>query len=256
MKILLTALALVAGLSSLSGAARAADLTVFTGGSMAEPLRVAAEDFTRATGNRVIFVMGTTGVITGKVRAGEASDIVVISAEGLMALQKDGLIAPGPPTPLARAIIGAAVRKGAPKPDISTTDSFKAALVAAPSVAYPDPGQGATAGIYLAGLFDRLGVGPAVAAKARLRPNGKETAAAVSSGDAALGLTFISELRPDPGVEVVAALPAALQSPTLYAAAVSARAADAGLARAFIAFITSLAERPRLVAAGVEPAAP
>jgi molybdate transport system substrate-binding protein len=256
MKTLLKAVTVAAGLAAFSGAARAADLTVFTGGSMAEPLRVAAGDFTKATGAKVIFVMGTTGVITGKVRAGEPADVVVISAEGLAALQKDGLIGPAPPVPLARAIIGAAVKKGAPRPDISTPDKFRAALQAATTVAYPDPGQGATAGVFLAGLFDRLGLGPAVAAKARLKANGKETAAAVASGEATLGLTFISELKPDPGVEVVGALPAAIQSPILYAAAVSARPADPAQARAFIAFVTSPGERARLVAAGVEPVAP
>lgn len=248
--------ALAAGLALAGGEARAADLTVFTGGSMAEPLRVMGEDFTRATGTRLTFVMGTTGVITGKIRAGESSDVVVISAEGLTPLQKDGLITPAPPVPLARAVMGVAVKKGAPRPDISTPEKFRAAVLAAPSLAYPDPGQGATAGIYIAGLFDRLGIGPAVAAKARLKPNGKETAAAVGAGEVALGLTFISELLPDARVEVVGPLPPAIQSPMMYAASVSARAADPAKARAFIAFITSPAERGRLVAAGVDPAAP
>ena len=256
MKTVLAALGLAAGLTAISGGAQAADLTIFTGGSMAEPLRVMGEDFTRATGRKLIFVMGTTGVITGKIRAGEASDVVVISAEGLTPLQKDGLLAPAPPAPLARAIMGVAVKKGAPRPDISSPDKFKAAVLAAASVAYPDPAQGATAGIYLAALFDRLGIGPAVAGKARLKRNGTETAAAVGSGEVALGLTFISELKPDARVDVVGPLPAAIQSPMMYAASVSARAADPAGARAFIAFVTSPAERARLVAAGVEPAAP
>ena len=253
MKTILLALAMACGLTA---SAAAAEITVFTGGSMVEPLRAAAEDFTRSTGTRVALVMGTTGVITGRLRAGEHADVVVISAEGLEPLRKDGLLAPAAPAPLARAIVGVAVKKGAPRPDISTPDRFRAAVLAAGSVAYPDPGQGATAGIYIAGLLDRLGVSPAIADRTHLKPNGKDTATAVSSGEAALGLTFISELKPDPGVDVVGPLPSALQNPMLYAASISARASDPGAARAFIAFVTSPAERPRLVAAGVEPAAP
>jgi molybdate transport system substrate-binding protein len=240
--------------SAAPAAARAADLVIFTGGSMFAPLEAVGEDFTRATGVRLTFAAGTTGVISRKVRAGETVDVIVISADGLKALQADALTAPEPPAPLARAIIGAAVKVGAGKPDISTPEAFKAAMLGAPSVAYPDPKAGATAGIYLAGMLERIGVGPAVASKATLQPDGAQVAAAVASGQAALGLTFISELKPNRQVEVVGPLPDSLQNATLYAAAVSARSQDAADARAFIAFAASATERARLKAAGVDPA--
>ena len=250
----LTALILALGLTA-SGA-RAAELTVLSGGSMYEPLKAAGEAFTKATGTKLNLIFGTTNGIVQKVRGGEAADVIVIAAPALKPLQADGLV--GPETPLATAVIGGAVKAGARRPDISTPDKFKAALLGARSIAYPnpDPKVGATAGIYLGGLFERMGVADAVRAKSVLEPNGVATASAVAAGQAELGLTFVSELQSNPALTVIGALPPSIQSPTPYAAVVASRSADPAAARGFIAFVTSPGQRATLKAAGVEPATP
>jgi molybdate transport system substrate-binding protein len=253
MKNTLTAALLIAGLATLGGQARAADLIIMTGGSMYEPLKAVGEDWTRSSGIPVTFVVGTTGEVNRKVRAGEHADIVVIAVTALKPLQTEGLVAPEAPAPLAKAIVGVAVKAGGKKPDISTVEAFRRAMLAAPHIVYPDPKAGATAGIYLAGLFDKMGIAPAISAKAVLEPNGEEVAAALAGGEADVGLTFVSELLPNKGVSVVGPLPDDIQNATPYGAAVGTKASDPKAARAFIAFATSAAERPRLAATGVAP---
>ena len=254
MKHTLTAALMSAALAALGGQAQAAGLTVMTGGSMYEPLKAVGEDWTRTSGVPVTFVVGTTGIVNQKVRAGEHADIVVIAINALKPLQAEGLVAPEPPAALAKAIVGVAVKAGASKPDISTTEAFKQAMLSAPHIICPDPKAGATAGIYLAALFEKMGIAAALNAKTSLEPNGEEVAAALAAGKGDLGLTFVSELMPNKGVSVVGPLPDDIQNATTYGAAVATKASDPTVARAFIAFATGAGERTRLKALGVEPA--
>ena len=223
---------------------------------MVEPLKAVGEDFTRATGVHLTFASGTTGVMLKRIRAGDASDVIIISAPDLNTLRTEGLVTAQPSVSIASTILGVAVKHGAAKPDISTPEAFKQAVVRAKSVAYPDPKLGATSGVYLTGLFDKLGIGDAVRAKAVLKANGAQTAAVVGTGEAELGITFVTEMRPDPRVDIVGPLPDAIQSPLLFAGAVSAKAANPAGARAFIAFAASPAERAALSATGAAPANP
>jgi molybdate transport system substrate-binding protein len=248
----ITAAALTVALSG--GAAQAADLAIYTGGSMLAALKAAGADFTQATGAHLTFVSGTTTAISQKIKSGEKADVAAISSDGLAALQVAGFVAPGSGKPLANAVFGVAVKAGAPKPDISSTEKFEQALRAATTIAYPDPKAGATAGVYIQGLLDRLGISEEMHAKTVYRMTGAEAAEAVAQGKADLAITFISELKPDPGVSVVGPLPPAIQSPTPYSIGVAESAADPAAARAFIDFVTSPAERGKLAAAGVEPA--
>ena len=250
-------LALIVLAAALSGAqVQAAELTVYTGGSMLEALKAAGADFTKSTGDTLTFVSGTTGVLQQRLRAGEHADVVVISVEGLAALQAEGLTDPAKPTPLANAVLGVAVKAGAAKPNISTVDQFKAAMLAARSVVYPDPALGATSGVYLKALFEQLGIAQAMAAKSSFRPIGALAAQDVADGKAELVVTYVSEMTANRGVDIVGLLPAPILHPSAYAAAVSAKAADPAAARAFITFVTSAKEAGRLTAAGVQPVRP
>ena len=244
--------ALALCLALLAGPAGAAELTVFSGGSMAAPLRAAGADFTRATGVQVHFVTGPTGFIAGKVNAGEPSDVLVVSREGLAALRAAGKTAAGAPVPVGRAVIGVAVKAGAARPDISTPEAFRAAILAARSIADPDPKLGAASTLYLQTVFARLGIAEAAQAKTQVYADGAHVAEAVGTGQAELGLTFLSELSPDTRVAVVGPLPAALQQAMPYEAQVSANSREPELAARFIAFVTSAAETARFTEGGVE----
>lgn len=236
--------------------ARAAELSIYTGGSMNAPLQAAGAAFTARTGHTLRFTAGTTGVMLGKIRGGDRPDVVAISAEAVEALEREGRIVPGSRRDLARAVLGVGIKAGSPLPDISTVEAFKQAMLKARSIGYPDPALGATSGVYLAALFERLGIGPQMKAKTVVKPIGAQVAEAAATGEVELAVTFISEMVPDRRIAVVGTLPAEILGPTLYAAGVSTTAAQPEAAGAFVAFVTGPQAAAALRAAGVDPAQP
>jgi molybdate transport system substrate-binding protein len=168
-------------------------------------------------------------------------------------LEKTGNLTPDSRVDLGRIGIGVVVREGAAAPDVSTTEAFKKALIAAKSVAHTDPTAGGTSGIYLVSVLERLGIADIVKQKAVLEAGGKETAEAVANGRAEIGVTFISEILAVKGAKLVAPLPADIQDYTLYTTAIPKASTDPGAARAFVAHLTSPAMAARWKAAGFEP---
>ena len=157
---------------------------------------------------------------------------------------------------LARALIGVGVRAGASSPDLSTPDTFKAALLKARSVSYVNPASGGTSGTYFEGLLQRMGIADAMKAKIVYRTQGSEVADAVAKGEAELGITFTSELQPNKGVKVAGTLPAAIQLPTIYSAAIATSAERGEGARAFLRTLAGAEGRAALTKAGLEPLGP
>jgi molybdate transport system substrate-binding protein len=246
-------IAVGAGLLFVGATAPAAELKILATGSMAEPLKELGETFTRSTGHRVRFSLGTTGVVMNKLKGGEKADVIVISVEAADALQKDGRLVAATRADVANSLLGVAVKAGAAAPNISTPDAFKQAVLAARSISYPDPALGATSGVYIESLFKRLNIADEAKKKASVKPIGAEVADAVAKGEIELGLTFLSELVPNKGVKIVGPFPNAIQNPTLYTAGVMSDSANGDAARAFLAFITSPAAAAVLNAAGVAP---
>ncbi len=234
--------------------AAAADLTIFATGSMAEPLKALADAFTAKTGHRIRFELGPTGVVLGKVRAGERVDVVVLSSDGADALDKEGRLLSGTRRPIARSLFGVGVRKGAPRPDLSTEEAFKTALLNARSLSYSDPKLGSASGIYVEKVFDRLGIAAQARSKTIIKPIGLDVTEAVAKGEVELALTFISEMAANKGVEIAGPFPPSLQNPTLYVAAVTAGSGNPGAAGAFIAFAAGPEAAMTLKEAGVDPA--
>jgi molybdate transport system substrate-binding protein len=229
------------------------ELTVFVGGAVTAPVKEAGAAFTRASGNTFVYVSDTTGALQKRLAAGEKADLVVAAAPGLDAMQKENLIVAASRVDLARALIGVGVRAGAPSPDLSTPDTFKAALLKARSVSYVNPAAGGTSGTYFEGLMQRMGIADAMKPKIVYRTQGSEVAAAVAKGDAEFGISFTSELQPNKGVKVAGVLPAAIQLPTIYAAAVTAKAEHGDAARAFLRTLAGGEGRAALTRAGLEP---
>ena len=233
--------------------AHAVELTVFATGSMADPLKEVGEDFTRATGNTLRFNLGTTGGVLNKLKAGEKGDVIVISDEAAIELEKDGKIAGGTRADLASSVFGVVVKKSAPSPDVSTPEALKKAVLAARTISYPDPVAAAASGGYIDSIFAQMGIKDEARKKAALKPMGVLVGDAVAKGEAELGLSFVSEFVANPTLKVIM-FPQALQKPQMYMAGVFAGTANADAARAFIVFVTSPAARAKLKAAGVEPA--
>ena len=231
------------------------ELRVFSGGAMSEPVREVGNAFAKSSGHRLVYVTDTTGALSKRLLSGERADVIVVTSAAIQALEKDGKIAAGSRVDLARALIGVAVKAGAPSPDLSTTETFKAALLKAKTVSYVNPASGGTSGTYFEGLLQKMGIAAAMKPKTVYRTQGSEVAAAVAAGEAELGITFTSELAPTPGVKVAGTLPADIQLPTIYAGAVVANAGNADAARAFIRALAGAEGRAALKKAGLEPVA-
>jgi molybdate transport system substrate-binding protein len=229
------------------------ELRVLVGGAVTEPIKEAGAAFTRSSGNRLVYVSDTTGALQKRLASGEKADVVVVASPGMDALQKQNLIVAGSRVDLARALIGVGVRAGAPSPDLSTPDAFKAALLKARSVSYVSPASGGTSGTYMEGLLQRLGIAEAMKPKIVYRTQGSEVADAVAKGEAELGISFTSELQPNKGVKVAGTLPAAIQLPTIYVAAIPTSAVSGEAARAFLRTLTGAEAREALTRAGLQP---
>ena len=246
-------LVLAVPLLFLAGRADGAQLKLLVGGALAEPVKKVGADFSRKAGHQLSFTTDTTGALQKRLRSGEKADVIVVAAAGMDALEKENLIVPGTRVELARGLIAVAVRAGAASPDLSSLEAFKKTILAARSVSFVDPKSGGTSGTYMAGLFQRMGIGGEVQKKTVFRNQGSEVADAVAKGEAEIGITFISELLPNKGVKVAGPLPDAIQNPTDYVAAIPVGAANADAARAFLQELRSPAAQRAMKEAGLEP---
>lgn len=228
------------------------ELTVFLSGAMTEPVKAVGEVFGRTTKTKLVYVGDTTGGLLKRAAAGEKVDLIVVAAPAMATLEKEKRVVAGSRVDLARALIGVGVRAGAPSPDLSTTETFRAALLAAKSVSYTNPASGGTSGTYFEGLLGRLGIADAMKPKTVYRMQGSEVAAAVAKGEAEIGITFTSELKPNPGVKVAGTLPDAIQLPTIYTAAVSSSSTNAEGARALLRALSGADGRAEITRIGLE----
>ena len=237
----------------LAGQAHAADLKVIAAGAVRGLIGQIIDDYSKQTGRKFDFTIGTTGQLRTVIASGQPADLLIVSAPLMTELEKIGNFLVGSRTPLGRVGIGIAVRDGAARPDVATPESFKAALLAAKSIAYTDPAAGGTSGIYFASVADRLGIGDAVKAKAVLTKGGREAAIEVAEGRAEMAIVFISEALVVKGVTVAGPLPPSLQDYSDYAAAIPASSVDPEAARAFVTALTSPAMAERWRSNGFEP---
>lgn len=220
-------------------AANAAELKVFVGGAMTETIEKIGAEFAKASGNKLEYVSDTTGSLQKRLQAGEKADVIVVTAAGLDALQKENRIAPGTRTTLVRALIGVAMQPSGTAPDLSSPDSFKASLLKARSVSYVNPAAGGTSGTYFEGLLKRMGIYDQMKGKIVYRNQGSEVADAVAKRDAEIGISFIAELAPNKGVKIAGPLPDAIQNPADYVAGVTTVSTNPEAARAFIRAMTN-----------------
>ena len=238
----------------VAASAGAVDLKVLTAGAFKSVGTAKAPEFERQTGHRLVVENETAGALARRIAAGEAFDLVVLTAPMIEQLAKEGKVAPGASAQLGRVAIGVAVKRGAPLPDIGSVAAFQRALLAARAVAYIDPAAGGSSGIYLSQLFDKMGIGPQVKAKAVLVPGGL-VATKLVSGEADLAIHQISELLAVPGAVLVGPIPAEIQNYTVYAGGVSATARDPAAAKAMLALLHGAGAQAAMKAKGMEPAA-
>lgn len=240
----------------LSGRAQdPVELHVMTSGAFTAAHLALAPQFERASGARVLTDTTTIGSgdtsIEARLTRGETADVVIVDATTLDRFIARGLVVRGSRADLARSSIGMAVRAGAAKPDISTVEGFKRALLAASSIAY----SASVSGVYLTTeVFQSLGIADQVLPKSR-RVVGERVGAVVARGEAEIGFQQVSELMPVAGIDYVGPLPAPLQRVTVFAAGVGTPARQAALARRYIAFLASPSAAAAIEKTALEPVA-
>ncbi len=240
----------IAVIGSARGAA-AVEIRVLTGGAFKQVLLALVPDFEKQTGHKVTIDNATVGALTKRIEGGEAFDIAVLTPKAVDELIAKGKFAAGSRQNLARVGVGVVVKDGTPKPDISSVDAFKKALLAAKSVAYIDPAAGGSSGIYVSGLLDRLGIAGEVKPKAKLI-HGGAVAEHIAKGEAEVGIHQISEILPVKGVTLVGPLPADIQNYTVYAVGVSANAKQVEAAKALIKALSGPAAAAVLKSKGMD----
>ena len=243
---------LILAIASLFAAitANAAEMKILTAGAMKAVVLELVPAFEKETGHKAVVDNDTAGGLARRIEGGEAFDLAVITPGVLNDLAGNGKIA-GSRVNVARVGVGIVVKEGAPSPDVSNVEAFKRALLAAKTVAYIDPASGGSSGIYLAGLFDKLGIAAEIKPKAKLKQGGY-VADLIASGEAELGLHQISEILPVKGVKLVGPLPAEIQNYTTYAAAVGKDAKQPEAATAMLKLLAGPSAESVLKARGME----
>ncbi len=250
------ALAFVFAVLIWSGQALAADIHVVTSGGFTAAYKLLVPLFEQATGHRVISAYGASmgnaaDAIPNRLARGERFDIVILADSGLAALQREGQVQPDSRVDLGRSLIGAVVRKGTePRPDVSTVEGLRQALLDARSIAY----SASASGTYLSTeLFQRLGVAEQVKGKVH-RILSERVGAVVLRGDADLGFQQVSELLPFTQLDFLGPIAAEAQQRVFFSAGLTADAREPEAARQLIQFLASPAAAPIVRITGLEPA--
>ena len=233
-------------------AAEAAELKVLSASALKPVLPELAESFRRESGHTVTLAFATAGEVERRLVAGETVDLVVVTDIAAEKLIGQGLVPQGARSIIARVGVGIGVREGAAKPDIGSSEALKQTLLSAKSVTYPDPARGGASGIHFNTVIERLGIAEPIKQKAVLGANPDFVCVAVAKGEVEMCVHQISEIMPVKGVTLVGPLPKDVQRVTTFAVAVSARAAQAEAARAFLAFVSRPDFKAALAKAGLD----
>ena len=231
--------------------ARADEITLIAPGGIRAPIQKMISDFERRTGHTVKATFGSGAGTKRQVMRGEPFDLPIVQPPLAEVLATGHLVA-STETPLATVAVAVAVRKGAPKPDISTPEAVKRMLLAAKAVSIPDAARGAAAGASFDETLKKLGITEPMKATLRRVQGGTGAMAVLAKGEVEIGLTFLSEIH-DPGVEVVGPLPRAISSPTGLVGFVSVRAKAPDAAKALLMYLSSPEAAAVYQAHGMQP---
>jgi molybdate transport system substrate-binding protein len=235
--------------------AYAAEVKFLSAGALTPAVRELVPQFERSSGHKVTIIYGNINALADRVEKGEAVDVVITSPARIEALIKAGWVMPTSQTKIASVGAGIAIRKGAPKPDISSADALKRTLLAAKSVSYGDPGAGNPTGIHMTKVVEQLAIAAEMAAKVKLIrdiPAFVPLFNDLRSGATELGIEQISLIVEAPNIELAGPLPTSVQSYTQFAAGLVTASTEPDAARALIQFISAPAAKAVLKIKGFD----
>jgi molybdate transport system substrate-binding protein len=206
----------------------------------------------RDTGAEVVADFGAVGAMKAKMTGGEPVDVIILTQPMIEELIASRLVQPGSRVDLGRVGTGVAVRAGALLPDVSSAEALRAAIRKASRLAFPDPAV-ATAGKVVIAMLEKLGVLEEVRARFELHPNGYAAMRWLErTSGSEMGITQITEIRPNKGVAYAGPLPGEFQMKAVYSAGIAVNAASPELARDFMGRLRAASTRPLLIEAGYE----
>lgn len=229
--------------------AHAAEIKVMASAAVKEVVVDLVPAFEKSSGHRVTTMWAGTEAITKRISGGEVVDIVLIAAPNIDKLISEGKLVTGSRADVARSGVGVAVRAGLPKPDISSAEAVKKAVLEAKSVAY----SSGPSGFYIADLFKRMGIADQIKDKVKQTPSGVQVGEVVARGDADLGFQQVSELLHRKGIHYLGPLPAEIQHITVFSAGLHTAAPSPDAARALVKFLTAPEAAPSIRKTGMEP---
>lgn len=223
------------------------EITVMQSAAFKEAYEALVPGFERASGHKTTTLWVGSVDMMSRLKGGEVVDLVIMSAAAIDELVKHGKLAGR--IDLAKSGVAIAVRAGAPKPDIGSGDALKRALLAAKSICYST----GPSGIYLAGLFEKMGIAAQIQSKVVVC-KGEPAGAVVARGEAELGFQQMSELLPVAGIDIVGPLSPDVQRITMFSAGVHVNAAQTEAARALVNYLTAKDAHAVIRKCGMEPA--
>jgi len=240
---------IAAGTYLFSAAVTAAEINVISTQATQEAYLELVAQFEKASGHKVKTVFNGTLNVQKRLADGEPCDLIIMAGPAIDEQIKLGRAVAGR-VDLAKSGTGLAVRKGAPKPDVSSADALKKTLLAAKSIGYST----GPSGIYMLSVFEKLGIADQVKGKLKQTPSGVFVGTLIANGEAQVGFQQISELVHFAGIDYVGPLPGDLQRMTTFSAAIHSGAKERDAAKALVKFLTAPAAAPVIRKHGLEPA--
>ena len=214
------------------------EITLVAPGGIRAAVEQLIPGFEHKTGHKVKATFGSGLGTKQQVAKGEPFDVPIVQPPYPEVLASGNVVA-GSRTTLASVSVGVAVRRGAPKPDISTAEAVRRTLLAAKSVSYPNPAGGAAAGVSFDETLKKLSIADQMQSKLKRAQGGAGAMAMVAKGEAEIGLTFVSEMD-EPGIDIVGPLPKDISTPTTLVGFISSHAKDPAAAKALLDYLSSL----------------
>jgi molybdate transport system substrate-binding protein len=239
----------VAAIALCSQVAQSAEIRVIAANAVKEGYAELVSDFEKSSGHKVVTAWAGTVNATKRINDGEVYDLVIIGSDNIDQLIKSEKLAAGSRADFAKTGIAVAVRAGMPKPDISTSDAVKSAVLAANSVVY----SAGPSGAYIGELLKRLGIAEQVAPKVKQPSSGAEVAAILSRGEADFGFAQVSEFLNVSGLVSLGPLPASVQNFTIYAVGLHVAAPSPDAAKALVKHLKAPEAASAIKKMGMEP---
>ena len=229
--------------------ASAAEIKVLASGATKEVIDEVLPQFEKSSGHKVVIAFTGTANIKKRIAAGEIYDLVIVGGPVIDAFVQQAKIRPGSRTDLMKSGVGVAVRAGAAKPDIGSSEALKKTLLAAKSIGY----SSGPSGDYVMSLVERMGITDQIKPKLKQVPSGMRIGTILESGEAEIGFQQISELIHAKGIDYVGPLPCDVQKITVFSAGVHTGAQRPDAAKALVNLLTAPETAAVIKNHGMEP---